>query len=270
VELFLFITIFVLLAFYVAHGLRFVYTTKWLRVFLGPGVLAANVFRMLACQGTFTKRSETNLWERDGVKFDKGSVAFLSDTVIATTTFLGPFVLLCGINHLLDYPLLIHEDRLPDLLPNVATFRDILDYMLDLDRHALRVYDLIIAAVSDAGATNPAPWAMLYLSVTVMLATAPTKKDLKWLMLGLLVMVVGNRLFGLVGEVGVRDLNARLFAGNPVAQNIWYLCTFMVSVLFGLFLIVILLDVVHKMREVALEPEPTTTETSKSGKKASR
>jgi hypothetical protein len=89
-------------------------------------------------------------------------------------------------------------------------------------------------------------------------------------MLGLLVMVVANRLFGLVGEVGVRDLKARLFAGNPTAQNIWYLCTFMVSVLFGLFLIVILLDVVHKMRQVALEPEPTTTETHKSGKKSAR
>lgn len=267
-ELFLFITIFVLLAFYVAHGLRFVYTTRWLRVLLGPGILAANGFRLLACQATFTKRTETSLWERDGVKYDRGSVAFVSDTLISTITFVGPFALLGAINYMLDYPLLIQEDQLPQLVPSIATFRDLLDYFLDLDKHALHVYDLIIAAVAKAGASNPAPWAMLYLSVTVMLATAPTKRDLKYLMLGLLVMVVGNRLFGLVGEVGVRDLRATLFAGNPVAQNMWYLCTFMVSVLFGLFLVVILLDVVHKMREVAMEPEPTTETTNK--KKSAR
>ncbi len=253
---------FVLVAFYVAHGLRVVYSTKWLRMLLAPGLLACNVSRLIACQLTFTKRTETNLWERDGVKYQRGTLSIAGDTVIATATFLLPFVLLFAVNHLLGYPLGVKgvDDQLPDLLPEVLSVRGVLDYLLDLDRLAMDAYDTIVASISHSGAGNPAPWVVLYLSIIVMLATAPTKKDLKYLLLGLLVVSVGNRLFGLVREVGVKDVKASSFEDSG-ASNAWHFAIFLVSVLFALFLVVILLDVIQKMREVALEPDHSTDTT---------
>lgn len=262
-ELFVFITIFVLLAFYVAYGLRIVYQKQWLRVLLGPGILAANLARLLACQATFTPRVQTRLLERDGVKWETSPLPWAGPTLIATATFALPFALLFLLNHLLDYPLLFEESAHVQLLENAKLdeafngFENFLTFLLNLDDQALAAFKQIAGAVQRAGVANPIPVLMLYLSITVMLATAPTKRDLRYLLFGLLVMVVANRLFGLVGDPGEDVLSAGWFKSDPSTYKIWLLCTFLVSVLFGLFMIVVGLDVVRKVREVAMEPEAT-------------
>jgi hypothetical protein len=259
VELFIFITIFVLLAFYVAYGLRFLYSRKWLRVLLGPGILAANASRLLACQATFTPRVATNVWERDGVRWEKTALPWFAPTFIATCTFALPFGLLFALNHLLGYPLLFEQDNLgvPDLHAAFDGFPQFVQFVLSLDDHAFDAFKQIAGAVSAGGVRNPVPLVMLYLAITVMLATAPTKRDLRYLLLGLLVMVVANRVFGILGDAGEEILSAAWFEADPVTHKMWLLSTFLVSVLFGLFMIVVCIDVVRKVREVAMEPEPT-------------
>lgn len=254
-ELFVFITIFVLLAFYVAYGLRIVYQKKWLRILLGPGILAANLARLVACQATFTPRVQTSLFERDGVKWEKSALPWAGPTLIATATFALPFALLFLLNHLLEYPLLFEQQELqvPNLSVAFDGFEEFLTFLLNLDDQALTAFKQIAGAVRHAGVANPIPILMLYLSITVMLATAPTKRDLRYLLFGLLVMVVANRLFGLVGDPG-EELRSTVWFRS---DKIWLLCTFLVSVLFGLFMIVVGLDVVRKVREVAMEPEAT-------------
>jgi hypothetical protein len=259
VELFVFITIFVLLSFYVAYGLRIVYQRKWLRVLLGPGILAANLARLLACQATFTPRVQTNVWERDGVRWERTPLPWVAPTLIATATFALPFIALFLLNHLLHYPLLFEQERLqvPNLHLAFDGFEEFVRFLLNLDDQALEAFGQILGAVRKAGVSDPTPLIMLYLAITVMLATAPTKRDLRYLLLGLLSLVVANRLFGIVGDPGEDMLSAAWFKSDPATHKIWLLCTFLVSVLFGLFMIVVGIDVVRKVREVAMEPEAT-------------
>lgn len=256
VELFVWLTVFVLLSFYVGHSLRFVYPHPASRVLLSPGLFLANVARMCACQVTFTPRTQTRLFERDGVRYEKTPVPVLAPALIATTTLVVPFLALLGVNSALDTPLVL-KAGLPTLDLNVHGFRSFLGVIVGLDDHALAVYDEFENAISRLGGADPSPWVVLYLAVAILLGSAPTRADLRHVLLAVLVLVVGNRLAETL-IVGGPLLSTEWFEAAAGRKEVWHLFTFCVRVLFGLFLIVILLDIGKKVREMALEPEPPT------------
>ncbi|MCI0343723.1 MAG: hypothetical protein L0216_21665 [Planctomycetales bacterium] len=249
--LFIWLAIFVVLSFYVAHYLRFLYRNPVTRILLGPGVFCGNLGRLIGCQATFTPRTQTKLFERDGVKYEKCPAPLVGHVVIATTTFLLPLLALFGANSALGFPLRVGLADLPTVPLSVD---ESFSAIVNLDDQALRIVTSLGLAFEQHGMASPHLWLFVYIAGTCVLGAAPMRRDVKHLLAGLLVVFVLGRATGLFPS-GALTFSDDWLRADPALSHAWDLLLLAVFVLFPLFLLVVALDILKKVREVALEPD---------------
>jgi hypothetical protein len=170
---------------------------KILKILIIPGLAAFLVFKILACYLVGAKVQDTKLLDddREILTYGEPKIGMAGHFVISVVPFFCMLLLFCILNILLDMPVRLHPDSLPEiaLLWNKtgAFFSQFMDFILwffsGLFKHGFKI---------------PAFWIILSLGVNLILALAPTLKEFKYIALaagillgiGILLEVLGMGL----------------------------------------------------------------------------
>ena len=161
---------------------------KIVRPFLLPGAVIHELSHALLCLVTGTTIKELNIFklENSGIQYDRPKVPYLFDFFIAISPIFGCAFVLILTSIILGNPIEVNES-----LPNEMTFS--MKLVFDYARNFLDMIWLTLNAFWKSGFHSISSILFIIASIIFTVSMAPHKHDIKYIVLGFIVL--GTALF---------------------------------------------------------------------------
>jgi hypothetical protein len=213
--------------------------SKIVKVFLFPGSITHGLSHAFLCLITGTTIKELNIFklEDSNIQYDRPKVPFLFDFFIATSPIFGCAFVLILISTILGNPIQINES-----LPNEMTlsFKIVFDYA----KNFLDMIWLTLNEFWENGFQSISSTLFIIASIIFTVSMAPHKSDIKYIVLGFIVL--GATLF-LLERYGISLLDNKWW--DNTLDNSWKIVTFIISILLSiLFISAIIVGIIKAFR----------------------
>ena len=212
---------------------------KIFKLFLFPGAVTHSLSHAFLCLITGTTIKELNIFKLDNsnIQYDKPKVPFLFDFLIATSPIFGCAFVLILISKILGNPIEVSES-----LPNEMTLS--IKIVFDYAKNFLDMIWLTLNAFWENGFQSISSILFIIASIIFTVSMAPHKKDLKYIVLGFIVL--GVALFFLE-RYGISLLDCKWW--DKALDNSWKIVTYIISILLTiLFLSAVIVGIIKGAR----------------------
>ncbi|GJQ59406.1 MAG: hypothetical protein SCALA701_22070 [Candidatus Scalindua sp.] len=198
-----------------------------IKFFLLPGIIVHELSHALLCLVTGTTIKELNIFKpvSGTIKYDRPKVPFLFDFFIASSPLFGCAFALVVTSIILGNPI-----RVDETLPNEFTYS--LQAVFEYAKYSLDIIWLTLNKFWAQGFHTVGSVLFFLASIIFTVAMAPQKSDIKYIVLGFLVL--GLSLFGLEW-IDISLLKYKWW--QEILDNSWKTISYILSVLLTILLI---------------------------------
>ncbi len=212
---------------------------KIVKLFLFPGAITHGLSHAIICLITGTTIKELNIFKlgNSNIQYDRPKVPFLFVFFIATAPIFGCAFILILISTIFGNPIQINESLPNEITPSIK-------FVLDYVKTFLGMIWLTLDAFWDSGFKSISSILFIIASIIFTVSMAPHKNDIKYIVLGFIVL--GTALF-LLERYGISLLDYKWW--DKVLDNSWKIVTFIISILLTiLFISTIIVGIIKGIR----------------------
>ena len=202
--------------------------SKIVKSFLFPGAVVHELSHTFLCLLTGTTIKELNIFKLDnsgGIQHDRPKVPYLFDFFIATSPIFG-----CAFVLILTSIILRNPIQISETLPNDMTLS--MKLVFDYARNFLDMIWLTLNAFWKSGFHSISSILFIIASIIFTVSMAPHKRDIKYIVLGFVIL--GVALF-LLELSGISLLGYKWW--DQALENSWKIITYIISLLLTILFI---------------------------------